>query len=138
MIENLKNNDPLDVVFLDETWIFARRGLKRSWQDDSSKSKRRRTTTEGKRFIVLHAGSIHDFAEDASLIFSTKNKSADYHDNMNSENFEKWLTKRLLSGLQNPNIIVLDNAKYHFRVEEKQPTRSWTKEEMQTWLKKRI
>ena len=56
--------------------------------DDASKSKRRRTATEGKRFIVLHAGSIR-FAEDESLVFSTKNKSTNYHDNMNSENFEK-------------------------------------------------
>lgn len=54
---------------------------------------------------------------------------------MNSENFEKWLTERLLPGLQNPSIIVLDNAKYHSRVEEKQPTRSWTKEKIQIWLK---
>jgi transposase len=45
----------------------------------------------------------------------------------------------LLPSLSEPSIVVLDNdnASYHSRLEEKLPTCSWRKNELQTWLKKR-
>ncbi|KAK4885544.1 hypothetical protein RN001_001815 [Aquatica leii] len=75
-------------VYLDETWIFAKGSNKRIWQDSSSKCFKN-LGGEGKRYIVLHAGTEDGFVEGADLIFSTTNKSSDYHDSMNSENFLK-------------------------------------------------
>lgn len=53
---------------------------------------------------------------------------------MNSTNFEKWLSESLLPYLEEPSIIVLDNASYHSRQTEKWPTKKWLKAELQNWL----
>jgi len=54
---------------------------------------------------------------------------------MNAENFEKWLTDALLPNLEEPSIIILDNASYHTRAVERWPTSSWKKSELQVWLR---
>jgi hypothetical protein len=56
---------------------------------------------------------------------------------MNAETFEKWMKDDLLPSLSEPSIVVLDNASYHSRLEEKLPTCSWRKNELQAWLKKK-
>lgn len=132
-MNNKTSPNPKKCVFLDETWIFARGANKRTWQDDSVKSVKN-TNSEGKRFMILHAGNEDGFISESGLIFSTKSKSADYHDNMNSENFEKWFME-LLPKLEEPSIIVLDNAPYHSRVSEQHPTSRWKKNELQEWLR---
>lgn len=110
-------------------------GDTRTWQDGTTKTlSQKKKTSNGKRFIVVHAGSRNGFLEDAGLLFSTKNKSADYHDNMNSGNFEKWFQDSVLQRLEEPTIIVLDNAPYHTRTEEKWPAGSWKKQDIKDWL----
>ncbi|KAB0802855.1 hypothetical protein PPYR_05041 [Photinus pyralis] len=126
-IRNLESEIPHDFVFLDETWVFSRGATKRTWQDDRAKN--------GKRYIIIHAGGRNGFIEGSSLIFSSTNKSFDYHDNMNAELFEKWFEESVLKKLAQPSIIVLDNASYHTRKSEKIPTASSTKEEISNWLK---
>lgn len=53
---------------------------------------------------------------------------------MDSGNFEKWLSECLLPKLEEPSIIILDNASYHSRILDKTPTKSSKKEEMKEWL----
>ncbi|KAB0796399.1 hypothetical protein PPYR_10460, partial [Photinus pyralis] len=91
--------------------------------------------SDGKRYIIIHAGGKNGFIEGSSLIFSSTNKSFDYHDNMNAELFEKWFEESFLKKLAQPSIIVLDNASYHTRKSEKIPRASSTKEEISNWLK---
>ncbi|KAB0790189.1 hypothetical protein PPYR_15476 [Photinus pyralis] len=126
-IRNLESEVPHDFVFLEETWVFSRGATKRTWQDDRAKN--------GKRYIIIHAGGRNGFIEGSSLIFSSTNKSFDYHDNMNAELFEKWFEESFLKKLAQPSIIVLDNASYHTRKSEKIPRASSTKEEISNWLK---
>jgi transposase len=82
-------------------------------------------------------GTKERFIDDASLIFSTKNKSADYHDNMNAELYEKWFEEKVLPGLTEPTIIILNNARYHSRMVETRPSSSWTKLKISEWLQNR-
>jgi transposase len=126
-IKNQYSSDPLQVVFLDETWIFGKGNPNKSWQNESVLSVRNTNVGEGKRFVILHAGNSDGFIPNTSLIFSTTNKSSDYHDNMNSELFVKWLKTQLLPNLEQPSLIVMDNAPYHSTTVEKQPTASWKK-----------
>jgi transposase len=86
------------------------------------------------RYIVVNAGNSHGFIEGAGLIFKSKKNSLDYHSEMNAETFEEWLQDKLLPALTEPSIIVLDNASYHCRLEEKKPTCAWRKAHLQTWL----
>lgn len=53
---------------------------------------------------------------------------------MNRENFLKWFEYQLLQKLQNPSLIVLDNAPYHSMLMNKSPTNTWTKGAIQDWL----
>jgi hypothetical protein len=120
-------------VYLDETWIFAKGGFKRSWDDDSSKCVKH-TGSEGKRYIILHAGSRNGFITGADLVFSSTNKSSDYHDSMKAANFKKWLETQLLPQLKVPSIIIMDNAAYHSEVLNRSPTSNWRKGDIQKWL----
>jgi hypothetical protein len=42
---------------------------------------------------VVHIGSKNGFLEGAELIFKVRTANADYHGQMNSVNFEKWLNE---------------------------------------------
>ena len=132
-INNL--NDPLrQIVFMDETWIFSKGNPGRSWQDENVKSVRKPEGYEGKRFIVVHAGSKLGFIDDASLLFASKSQKEDYHGEMNAEMFRKWLTEHLINNLEEPSLIILDNASYHSTVIEKCPTSAWSKTNIASWL----
>ncbi|XP_074106620.1 uncharacterized protein LOC141532260 [Cotesia typhae] len=53
---------------------------------------------------------------------------------MNADMFKKWLSEKLLPNLEEPSVMVMDNASYHSTQSEKQPTTSWTKPELIDWL----
>lgn len=82
----------------------------------------------------MHAGTKHGFIPEAALIFSSKTKNFDYHGEMNESTFLQWFEEQLLKKLEEPSIIVLDNASYHSTLAEKTPNNSWRKEEIQNWL----
>ena len=85
------------------------------------------------RYIVIHAGNVDGFIPHVGKIFKSKTDSRDYHTAMNAEIFEEWI-KDLCSGLEEPSLILLDNASYHSRLKEKQPTTVWKKSDLQNWL----
>lgn len=59
---------------------------------------------------------------------------ADYHHDMNAANFNKWLQEKLLPNLNEPSIIVMDNASYHSVIVNKPPTTQTRKSEIRGWL----
>jgi hypothetical protein len=83
---------------------------------------------------VLHAGSKEGFIPGAALIFSSKTNNGDYHVEMNEENFLTWFEEQLLKKLEEPSIIVMDNASYHSTLAEKTPNASWRKDNIKSWL----
>ncbi|KAJ3661538.1 hypothetical protein Zmor_005931 [Zophobas morio] len=134
-MENVNSAEKKPFIYLDETWVFSNGTVRRSWQDEDLGSVKR-TSGDGGRYIIINAGNEEGFVENASLIFKSKNNTLDYHHEMNAENFEKWLQNDLLPKLEEPSIIVLDNASYHSRLEEKRPTTAWKKVDLQLWLQK--
>ncbi|XP_063243669.1 uncharacterized protein LOC134542965 isoform X4 [Bacillus rossius redtenbacheri] len=74
-------------IFVDETWIFQRGTVSKSWQDKSLQSAKRRTVGDGQ-------------------------KTADYHGEMNGETFLMWFEDMLVH-LEEPSGIIMDNASYH-------------------------
>jgi len=60
----------------------------------------------------------------------------DYHGDMNGEMFLKWVEEKLIPNLEEPSLIVMDNASYHSMELEKQPTTCWNKKQIQQWLDK--
>jgi hypothetical protein len=58
------------------------------------------------------------------LAFSSNTKNPDYHGEMNQENFLRWFENQLLISLQEPSLIIMDNASYHRTSEDKCPNNS--------------
>jgi hypothetical protein len=74
-------------------------------------------------------GTKQGFVEGAARIFTSSSSSADYHESMDSRYFEEWFDM-LLRSLEQPTVILLDNAPYHSRIVNKQPSSSWRKAEI--------
>ena len=68
-----------------------------------------------------------------------KDVDGDYHREMNSTVFIDWFRNTLIPALEEPSLIVLDNASYHNvrTTERKAPTSSTKKGDMQHWLSER-
>lgn len=132
------------VYYLDETWINAGDCVEKLWVDKTIRSKHdafnRGLTTgatnptgKGQRFIVLHIGSHKGFLEGGLLCFVSKKTSADYHNEMNDDDFHDWF-KSIIPRLDPNSVIVLDNAPYHSVRTEKIPTSSSKKQDILSWL----
>ncbi|XP_063384584.1 uncharacterized protein LOC134670702 [Cydia fagiglandana] len=121
------------LIYLDETYIHQNYRPKKSWQGPSTSGVIEKISP-GKRFIIVHAGSEKGFVPNALLVFSTKSMSADYHHDMNRQNFLKWLQEKLIPNLREPSVIIMDNASYHSTQVNKPPTMHQRKAEIQDWL----
>ncbi|XP_047539029.1 uncharacterized protein LOC125072442 [Vanessa atalanta] len=128
-----KRAEGKQIVYLDETYIHKNYKPKKSWQGPST-SGVVENISSGKRYIIVHAGHENGFVPNALLLFSTKSKSADYHHDMNSQNFNKWLTEKLIPNLHKPSVIIMDNASYHTVQKNKTPTMTNRKADIQKWL----
>lgn len=138
-IERMRKNRLVDkrpVIFLDETYIHPSYHTKKCWQSEEE-SGMLVSESAGKRFIIAHAGSVNGFVEDALLIFRSSSQSADYHDDMNSTNFFKWMSEKVVPNLPEKSLVVMDNAPYHCTQINKSPTMANMKSEMQVWLREK-
>lgn len=128
----------IPIVWLDETWFNSGDAECKSWVDGTDATKRKiKISGKGKRIIIVHAGSDEGWVEDALFVLCTKDTSeshADYHDDMDAHNFEKWFTEKLLPKLKPGTLIVMDNASYHSRKDVKIPRPSWTLAKIKEWL----
>lgn len=118
------------IVYIDKTWINEHDTISKTWCD---------TTTDinpysvrlpgsglsfgleakkgsGRRLIVVHAITEKSLINGALRLFqSGKPPSADYHDDRDAHNFEKWFREVLLPKLDKGTVIVMDNASYHLQ-----------------------
>ncbi|KDR23778.1 hypothetical protein L798_11352 [Zootermopsis nevadensis] len=60
----------------------------------------------------------------------------DYHGQMNSTNFEKWVREKMLQNLPPSSVVVLDNVPYHSVQADKAPSKYSVKSEMISWLQR--
>lgn len=132
------------VVYVDETWFTTRMSHNKEWVDTShavtsASYSRQVPPGEGERFVVVAAGTAEGFIEDTFLCFPAKNTSGDYHGEMNGELFLRWLTSQVLPILENPAVLVMDNAPYHSQLTEDSrcPTTATKKSDLIKWLEDR-
>jgi len=52
---------------------------------------------------------------------------------MNTEVFKNWFIE-LLNNLEEPSVLVMDNASYHSTLVENHPKSNWKKLNVQKWL----
>ena len=124
------------IVYTDETYITAGHTKEKGWSDDSNRGAKK-PIGKGNRLIIVHAGGEMGFIPNACLIFTSGQKSGDYHDDMNFDNYSRWMREKLLPNLPPNSVIVVDNASYHNVQLNPAPTSSSRKLEMQLWLRER-
>lgn len=138
-LEKIRKNRTVEkrpVVFLDETYIHNTYHAKSCWQSEEEPGLFV-SESAGSRWIIVHAGTENGFINNALLIFKSQSKSSDYHDDMNSTNFLKWMTEKLIPNLPEKSLVVMDNAPYHCIQLNKPPTMSSLKAQMQEWLQEK-
>ncbi|CAH0725636.1 unnamed protein product, partial [Brenthis ino] len=123
------------VIYLDETSVHASYPLQKCWQSVKEPGVLA-SDSVGARWIIAHAGSKSGFVENGLLLFKSKSKSNDYHDDMNSVNFTLWMKEKIVPCLPLTSIVVMDNASYHSTQINKTPTMGNTKAELKEWLMK--
>ncbi|XP_045485798.1 uncharacterized protein LOC123689511 [Pieris rapae] len=132
---NRRSDNPRPIVYLDETYLHPGYKVKKCWQSEETEGVLTEVS-EGQRWIIVNAGSEKGFIPNSLLCFKSKTKSGDYHDEMNGDNFSKWLQEKLIPNLEPNSLIVMDNASYHCIKINKRVTMNSKKQEMQDFIKK--
>lgn len=138
MVNLRTNNDDRPVVYLDETWVNQNHTRNHIWQDSDNSEGFKVPTGKGGRLIICHAGSeSFGFVKNSKLVFRcTSSISEDYHSQMNSEVFKEWFIQ-MLNNLEEPCVVVMDNASYHSVQINNYPKSNAKKTELQEWLKEK-
>lgn len=135
-IRRNRNVEKKPVVYLDETYIHNTYHAKSCWQSEEEPGMFV-SESSGSRWIIAHAGTENGFVNGALLMFKSQSKSSDYHDDMNSINFLKWMSEKVIPNLPERSLVVMDNAPYHCTQINKAPTMSSIKRDMQEWLREK-
>ncbi|RVE43393.1 hypothetical protein evm_011978 [Chilo suppressalis] len=131
------------IYYLDETWVNAGHTVIKVWEDTTVKSViqafleglstgAKNPTSKGNRLIVIHIRNEKGFLPGSQWVFENK-ATGDYHETMNAEGFENWF-KNVLEKVDASAVIVMDNATYHSRRQERLPVTSWKKQNIKEWL----
>jgi transposase len=121
------------IIYVDETYVNSSLTTNKCWQSPTELGHLREIGA-GRRLIVVHAGGNEGFIAGSLLIFKSKCKSGDYHDDMNFGNFKKWTEEMLVPNLPPRSTIILDNASYHNVEIDRKPPKSALKKAMIEWL----
>lgn len=121
------------IVYTDETYVHSSHTKPHSWSDDTTKGVLT-PISKGQYAIIVHAGNENGFIPGAQLIFKSGQKSGDYHESMNYNNYTKWLKENLIPNLPPRSVLVIDNASYHNKQLNPAPTGNSKKADMINWL----
>ncbi|XP_076280280.1 uncharacterized protein LOC143209032 [Lasioglossum baleicum] len=122
-----------NIIYIDETWVDNTLSFGKCWQSEQEMGILQNQSSSH-RLIIVHAGGKNGFITDASLIFKSRTTTGDYHGQMNSTNFEKWIREKLIPNLPADSVVVMDNASYHTVQTHKTPNKYCKKSTMIDWL----
>ncbi|KAJ4451835.1 hypothetical protein ANN_03313 [Periplaneta americana] len=123
------------IFYLDESWVDSNLTFQKCWQGPEVTG----ICADGNaadRLIMVHVGPRPGFLNNASLVYKAGTTDGDYHGQMNSGNFGKWVWENLLTSLPPNSVVVLDNAPYHNVQVDKPPTKNTVKSDMVSWLQR--
>lgn len=132
-LREMKDDRP--IVYIDETWVKQTHSGSIIWQNEHDTEGLKVPTGKGGKLIVCHAGCArYCFIQWSKFVFrSNTDNIADYHSQMNAEIFKNGFIQ-LLNNLEEPSVLVMDNASYHSTLAENYPKSNWKKTDVQKWL----
>ncbi|KAJ8947626.1 hypothetical protein NQ318_002638 [Aromia moschata] len=86
------------IIYMDETYIHASHTSKTTWVDNSIDGITK-PIAKGSRLIILNAGGEDGFIPNAYVRWKSTCNTGDYHNEMNYENYEKWLKEKLVPNM---------------------------------------
>ncbi|XP_045778269.1 uncharacterized protein LOC123876153 [Maniola jurtina] len=111
------------IYYLGETWICEGHTTNSASQNPK----------KCRGFIVGHIGSDTGFLEGGVCMLEATQSDAEYHKEMDTEDFEEWFTK-ILDLIEPGSVIVLNSTKHHSRNAEPLPNIWWLKKDIHKWL----
>lgn len=124
------------VYYTDEAWANKNISVYPSWTDGTLRTRVPVPSGKGGRLIVAHVGSRETgLVRDAALVFVGKKGKGDYHKEMCSEVWLKWLKESVFPKISG-GVLVVDRAPYHLvRTPETTPAGyKLRKAELAQWL----
>lgn len=91
--------------------VHMRHTRPKNWSDVSL-SGRLAPVSRRERLIILHVGGYTSSIPDAQFLFKSNQKTGDYHIEMNSENYIRWLKEKLFPSLNPDSLLLMDNTSY--------------------------
>jgi hypothetical protein len=86
---------------MDEAWVNQNHCTDYMWLPNDGSDAPKIPSGKGKRLIVLHAGTRREgLIDGCDLVFLTKSKDGDYHQEMNSVVFLEWFENQLMPALK--------------------------------------
>ena len=124
---------------MDETFVNVNHRKKFTWNEEGSLVNV--PSGVGARLIIVDAIIQDDrrkkygWVDGAHIHFKSGLRTGDYHGAMNTENFTKWITDKLLPNIPKNSFIIFDNASYHNTfTEDTFPQIDTKKSELKHWL----
>jgi len=124
------------IYYTDETWLNKNMTSYRTWNDGTSDASLKVPSGKGGRIIVAHVGSRKTgLVDGAAWVFVGTKNSGDYHAEMKSTSWLKWLEESVLPKIRS-GVLVIDRAPYHLvRNEATRPAASrFRKDQFADWL----
>jgi hypothetical protein len=115
-------------VYEDETYIHSSHTGPKHWSSNCA-SGLLAPISKGKRLIILHEGSRRGFIPKALVISKFNQKTGVYSNEMNGENYIRWLKEKSIPNLQPNSVLVTDNAPYHNIQKDKAATSNQIREQ---------
>jgi hypothetical protein len=122
-----------NIVYNDESYLHSSHTSPYGWYDRGDNCLLKAPIGKGQYLIMVHCGCEKEFVSNARLMFKSRSKSGDYHDDVNHKNCEYM---KLLPNLEENSVLVIDNASYHNVQVDRTPT-SVTKTNVEYFVKKK-
>ena len=119
--------DGRPIVYTTESFVDV------SYRNSIEKPENRPKKTVTKNFRIVIANAKYETGL-CLLVFKEGIKTGDYQGTMDSENYERWVQTQLIPGLPPNSVVVLSNAPYSKKIEDRPPTSNAKKSDMISWL----
>jgi hypothetical protein len=112
------------------------KGASASWTRPFFHKNDRAPSGKGQIICVIGAMTRRGWVKDSFHVWSGTSKKDDYHDEMNDDRMQTWITKHYLPHAPKKSVLVLDRAPYHTSTtdESKGAKASWNKAELANFI----